>query len=114
MLADLDLTVSFPTMAGPKKLPDVCFPSIYQHFMQKSIVVAVKVTAIAVGDNGDASTDTEICLLPNCIVKMALCICTAGLSGCCNHMAALLYAHEEFVRIRLQDEEESPTLKLCR
>ena len=34
-------------------------------------------------------------------VEVAYCVCTAGLAGCCNHIAALLYALEEFVRITI-------------
>ena len=56
-----------------------------------------------------ASYKTKVCLLPNGMVKKALCTCTAGLSGCCNHVAALLYALEGFVRFGLRDEEEYPT-----
>ena len=165
---DLDLTVSFPNdgwTTSLKKLPDVRFQSIYQHFMEKSLVVAARMSLASVGDDSDASSDTElfstfkgidkgydffrsghvqqiemvegeefsfvrcnvlpsmkkcapcktkVCLLPNGMVKMALCTCTAGLSGCCNHVAALLYALEEFVRFGLRDEEESPTSRLCR
>ena len=32
------------------------------------------------------------------------CVCPAGLAGCCNHVAALLYALEEFVRLGLREE----------
>ena len=46
-------------------------------------------------------------------VEVAYCVCTAGLAGCCNHTAALLYALEEFVRIGLREEPESPTSRLC-
>ena len=133
--------------------------------MEKSLVVAARMSMASVGDDSDASSDTElfssfkgidkgynffrsghvqqiemveggefsfvrcnvlpsmkkcapykakVCLLPNGMVKMALCTCTAGLSGCCNHVAALLYALEEFVRFGLRDEEESPTSRLCK
>ena len=58
-------------------------------------------------------------LLPNGMVMMALCTCTARLSGCCNNVVALLVAvllsaFKEFVRFGLQDEEESPSSKLCK
>ena len=42
---DLDLAVSFPNdgwTKSLKKLPDVRFPSIYQHFMEKSLIVAAR------------------------------------------------------------------------
>ena len=39
-------------------------------------------------------------------MKVALCTCIVGLAGCCNHVAALLYALEEFVRFG------SPTSRL--
>ena len=60
---DLDLTVSFPKdgwTQSLKKLPDVCFPSIYQHFMEKSLVVAARMSLASVHDDGDESSDTEI------------------------------------------------------
>lgn len=155
-------------MAGQslKKLPDVHFPAIYQHFMEKSLVVSARMSLASVGDDSDAASDTEIfssfkgiekgsisskvamcsrlrwytgmhsvllgvmcchasmkkyapyktkiCLLSSGKVKLALCTCTAGLAGCCNHVAALLYALEEFVRFGLHDEEESPTSRLCK
>ena len=34
-------------------------------------------------------------------VHTAYCICPAGLAGTCNHIAGLLYALEEFVRLGL-------------
>ena len=55
---DLDLTVSFPNdgwTKSLKKLPDVRFPSIYQHFMEKSLVVAARMSLASVGDDSDAS-----------------------------------------------------------
>ena len=49
------------------------------------------------------------------IVKIALCTCTAGLGGVCNHIAALLQALEEFVRLELREEDDtSPTSQLCK
>ena len=36
------------------------------------------------------------------------CVCPAGLAGCCNHVAALLYALEEFVRLGLTEESKLP------
>ena len=57
----------------------------------------------------------KVCLSDDGMVVVALCTCTAGLGGCCNHVAALLYALEEFVRFGLREEdEESPTSRLCR
>ena len=55
---DLDLTVSFPNdgwTKSLKKLPDVRFPSIYQHFMEKSLVVAARMSLASVGDDSDAT-----------------------------------------------------------
>ena len=52
--ADLDLAVSFPNdglTESLKKLPDVRFPSIYQHFMEKSLVVAARMGLASVGDD---------------------------------------------------------------
>ena len=57
---------------------------------------------------------TKICLLLSGMAKLALCTCTAGLAGCCNHVAALLYALVEFVRFGLCDEKKSPTSRLCK
>ena len=60
---NLDLTVSFPKDGWTKllkKLPDVCFPSIYHHFMEKSLVVATRLSLASIDDDGDASTDMEI------------------------------------------------------
>ena len=147
------------------KLPDVHFPAIYQHFMEKSLVVSARMSLASIGDESDAAFDTEIfssfkgidkgykffksghvqqiemvrkdafyfgrcnvlpsmkkcapyktkiCLLSSGMVKLALCTCTAGLARCCNHVAALLYALEEFVRFELCDEKKSPTSRLCK
>ena len=41
-------------------------------------------------------------------VHTAYCICHAGLAGTCNHIAGLLYALEEFVRLGLQEESKLP------
>ena len=56
----------------------------------------------------------RICLFRDGMVEVAYCVCTAGLAGCCNHIAGLLYALEEFVRLGLCDEPESPTSRLCK
>ena len=37
-------------------------------------------------------------------VHVANCVCPAGLAGSCNHVAALLYALEDFVRLGLREE----------
>jgi len=147
-----------------KKLPEVRFPSIYQHFMEKSLVVYARcsldqqtdnesdsdifssfkgidkgynffksghVQKIELAEHKDyvfvrcdvlpsmkktAAYKTKVCLLPTGMVNVARCSCTAGLGGCCNHVAALLYALEEFVRFGLREEvdETSPTSRLCR
>ena len=50
----------------------------------------------------------RICLTPSGNVHTAYCVCPAGLAGCCNHVAALLYALEEFVRLGLREESILP------
>ena len=50
----------------------------------------------------------NICLVTNGDVHTAYCVCPAGLAGCCNHVAALLYALEEFVRLGLREESRLP------
>ena len=37
-------------------------------------------------------------------VKLAFCVCAAGLSGCCNYVSGLLYALEDFVRRGLRED----------
>ena len=37
-------------------------------------------------------------------VKSAFCVCTSGLEGSCNHIAGLLYALENFVRLGLRED----------
>ena len=56
----------------------------------------------------------RICLFRDGMVEVAYCVCTAGLAGCCNHIAGLLDALEEFVRLGLREEPESPTSRLCK
>ena len=63
---DMNLTVSLPNDAWTKsliKLPDVRFPSIYQHFIEKSLVVAARMSLTSVGNDSDAASDTSSCLL---------------------------------------------------
>ena len=50
----------------------------------------------------------RICLTASGNVHTAYCVCPAGLAGCCNHVAALLYALEEFVRLGLREESKLP------
>ena len=58
---------------------------------------------------------TKACLLRTGFVRVSMCVCTASLGGSCNHLAALLYGLEEFVRFGLRDKDkESPTSKLCK
>ena len=60
---DMNLTVSFPNDGWTKsliKLPDVRFPSIYQHFIEKSLVVAARTSLTSVGNDSDAASDTEL------------------------------------------------------
>ena len=59
---DLDPTVTFPTdiwMKFLKKLPQVCFPTIYHHVMEKSLVVAARMSLASVDNDGDTSSETE-------------------------------------------------------
>ena len=42
----------------------------------------------------------------NAHVKTAICVCPAGLSGCCNHVTATLYCVEEYFRLKLNEEEQ--------
>ena len=49
-----------------------------------------------------------LCLRNNGDVHVALCVCPAGLAGSCNHVAALIYALEEFVRLGLREESRLP------
>ena len=46
----------------------------------------------------------RICLTSGSNMHTVYCVCPAGLAGCCNHVAALLYALEEFVRLGLREE----------
>ena len=161
-----ELLVQFPDAGWTSSLqtvPDVTFPSIYQHFMEKSLVGAARSTISTDTDTDTSDSDvfssfkgidkgynffrsghvqklelaegegcafvrcnvlpsmkkcdpyrTKVCLRPNGMVKAAICMCTAGLAGCCNHVAALLYALEEFVRFGLKSEDPlSPTSRLC-
>ena len=41
----------------------------------------------------------------NCSVATAYCTCTAGLSGCCNHITGTLYCLEDYIHQGLQDDE---------
>ena len=61
--------------------------------MRKDRIYRVRLCA-AVPVNERLSTD----------VHAAYCICPAGLAGSCNHIAALLYALEDFVRSGLREE----------
>ena len=57
----------------------------------------------------------HICLTSDGHIHTAYCVCPAGLAGCCNHVAALIYALEEFVRLGLREESRLPcTSKLQR
>lgn len=59
--------------------------------MVKTKIYAV---GIFIKDNGEVHTE--------------YCICPAGLAGTCNHIAGLLYALEEFVRLGLREESKWP------
>ena len=39
-------------------------------------------------------------------VKIAFCVCPAGLSGCCNHVTATLYYIEEYFRLGMDEEDK--------
>ena len=117
---DMNLTVSLPNDGWTKsliKLPDVRFASIYQHFIEKSLVVAARMSLASVGNDSDASSDTELFSSVKGIDKGYNYFRSghaARVSECCKHVATLLYPLEDFVRFRLQDEEESPTSRLCK
>lgn len=40
-----------------------------------------------------------------CVIT-AFCTCPAGLSGCCNHITATLYALEDYVHLGLREQEK--------
>ena len=48
----------------------------------------------------------KIFMKDNGEVHTAYCICPAGLAGTRNHIAGLLYALEEFVRLGLREESK--------
>ena len=50
----------------------------------------------------------RLCLTSEGEVHTAYCVCPAGLAGCCNHIAGLLYALEDFVRLGLREESKLP------
>ena len=50
----------------------------------------------------------RLCLTAKGDAHTAYCVCPAGLAGCCNTIAALLYALEEFVRLGLREESMLP------
>ena len=50
----------------------------------------------------------KLCLTDRGDVHTAYCVCFAGLAGCCNLVAALLYALEEFVRLGMREESKLP------
>ena len=39
-------------------------------------------------------------------VERAICVCPAGLSGCCNHVTATLYCVEDYFRLKLNEEDQ--------
>ena len=162
-----DLLVQYPEVGWSNSLrtvPEVKFPAIYQHFMEKSLVGSARSSLATAPSDSDLSESevfssfkgidkgynffrsghvqkleladgtgcsfvrctvlpsmkkcdpyrTKVCLHPDGMVKAAICTCTAGLAGCCNHVAGLLYALEEFVRFGLKaDDPTSPTSRLC-
>lgn len=58
---------------------------------------------------------TKVCPLLAGIVNVVRCSSTAGLGGCCNYEAALLYVLEEFEYFGLRDEDNvSLTCCMCR
>ena len=63
--------------------------------MRKDRTYQVRVSC-TVPARADVSTD----------VRAAYCICPAGLAGSCNHVAALLYGLEDFVRSGLRAEAD--------
>ena len=47
-------------------------------------------------------------------VERAICVCPAGLSGCCNHITATLYCVEDYFRLKLNEEDQKAALKSCK
>lgn len=45
----------------------------------------------------------NVCLKEDATVAAAFCVCVAGLAGCCNHIAATLYALDNFVTLGLRE-----------
>ena len=39
-------------------------------------------------------------------VERAICVCPAGLCGCCNHVTATLYCVEDYFRLKLNEEDQ--------
>ena len=101
---DLDLTVFFPKSDSHVQQIEMVHRDAF-FFVRCNVLPSMKKCT---------PYKTTICLLSSGMVKLALCTCTAGPAGCCNHVAALLYDLEEFVRFGLRDEEESPTSRLCK
>ena len=158
--SNLEFAASFPDNGWSKslkKLPNILFATIYQHFMEKSIEVMLGLqTCNDPNGSNPASSQSDFSsfqgimkgyrffkdghvqdiefhdghgdssqycfvhckVLPSmkktqpycvrvcfnrrsCFVHVAYCVCTAGLAGCCNHVAALLYTLEDFVRLGL-------------
>ena len=50
-----------------------------------------------------ANTESTACTITAC------CACPAGLSGCCNHVTAILYCLEDYIHSGLQEDEQ----KVC-
>ena len=39
-------------------------------------------------------------------VERAICVCPAGLSGCCNHVTATLYCIQDYFHLKINEEDE--------
>ena len=39
-------------------------------------------------------------------VERAICVCPAGLSGCCNHVTATLYCVQDYFHLKINEEDE--------
>ena len=39
-------------------------------------------------------------------VERAICVCPAGLSGCCNHVTATLYCIQNYFHLKINEEDE--------
>ena len=66
-------------------------------------VICVKATSM----RKDRIYHIKLVIRKSCVrVITAFCTCPAGLSGCCNHITATLYALEDYVHLGLREQEK--------